>query len=184
MTLPAPQQKCRTRADFSSSPSRKRSDPPALSCRSATSYGVEWHGNRLAASPDMKSTGVRSLIVLLLSVLPALAAGSAELQRAEDQYQRTDYEAVLKTLLTYSPKTAAVDALIGKSAPALLAPTFTIACMRSFSEFPSWGMINRAFSDETNKMRQLHAATRQVSNAVRDPQPDVGFCRNSNPSAE
>jgi len=54
-------------------------------------------------------------VVLLLSVLPALAGGNAELQRAEEQYQRTDYAAVLKTLLVYSPKTAAVDALIGKS---------------------------------------------------------------------
>ena len=66
----------------------------------------------------MKRTGLTNLqrlVVLLLSVLPALAGGNAELQRAEEQYQRTDYAAVLKTLLAYSPKTAAVDALIGKS---------------------------------------------------------------------
>jgi tetratricopeptide (TPR) repeat protein len=63
----------------------------------------------------MKRTGIQSLVVLLLSVLPVLAGGNVELQRAEEQYQRTDYAAVLKTLLTYSPKTAAVDALIGKS---------------------------------------------------------------------
>jgi hypothetical protein len=46
--------------------------------------------------------------VLLSSVLPALAGGNAEFERAEEQYQRTDYAAVLKTLLAYSPKTAAV----------------------------------------------------------------------------
>jgi len=63
----------------------------------------------------MKRTGLQRLVVLLLSVLPALAGGDAELQRAEEQYQRTDYAAVLQTLLAYSPKTAAVDALIGKS---------------------------------------------------------------------
>jgi predicted Zn-dependent protease len=54
-------------------------------------------------------------LVLLLSALPVLAGGNAELQRAEDQYQRADYAAALKTLLAYSPKTAAIDALIGKS---------------------------------------------------------------------
>jgi tetratricopeptide (TPR) repeat protein len=63
----------------------------------------------------MKRTGIQTYAMLLFSVLPVLAGGNTELQRAEEQYQRTDYTAVLKTLLAYSPKTGAVDALIGKS---------------------------------------------------------------------
>ena len=115
MTPQATQRKCRTRVDISACPSRQLFDPSALSSRPATSSGVGWYGNRPALSPGMKRIGLQSFVVLLLSVLPALAGGNAEFERAEEQYQRTDYAAVFKTLLAYSPKTAAVDALIGKS---------------------------------------------------------------------
>ena len=110
-----PQRNCRTRAGFPACPSPQCLRASEQSRGSATSWDVGWLGNANALSTGMKRTGLQSLVVLLVSVLPALAGGNAELQRAEEEYQRTDYAAVLKTLLAYSPKSPAADALIGKS---------------------------------------------------------------------
>jgi tetratricopeptide (TPR) repeat protein len=53
--------------------------------------------------------------VALLSIAAAARAGSADLERAQAQYQRTDYKATVSTLLSVSPKSPAVHALIGKA---------------------------------------------------------------------
>jgi tetratricopeptide (TPR) repeat protein len=52
-------------------------------------------------------------LILVLSAI--LSAGGSEVQRAEEHYQHAEYSSVLQILLSYSPKTAEVNALIGKS---------------------------------------------------------------------
>ena len=54
-------------------------------------------------------------VVLALSVAAVVRAASTDLERAEEAYQRTDYRAVLGTLLPASPKNGAAYALIGKA---------------------------------------------------------------------
>jgi Tfp pilus assembly protein PilF len=58
---------------------------------------------------------LRTAVPIILILSSALRAGAADLQRAQEQYQRTDYAGAINVLLTYAPKSAAVNALIGKS---------------------------------------------------------------------
>lgn len=57
---------------------------------------------------------VTAVLLLLSVVAPSRGAGTG-LERAEELYQRTEYRSALNILLPLSPKTAAVDALIGKT---------------------------------------------------------------------
>jgi len=54
-------------------------------------------------------------LALILAFSPALHAGDADLNLAEQQYQRADYSGAIHTLLSYEPKTARANALLGKS---------------------------------------------------------------------
>ena len=54
-------------------------------------------------------------LVVVLSIAAVARAASTDLEQAEEAYQRTDYKAALNTLLSVSPKNAAVYALIGKA---------------------------------------------------------------------
>ena len=54
-------------------------------------------------------------LVVVLSIAAVARAASTDLEQAEEAYQRTDYKAALGTLLSVSPKNAAVYALIGKA---------------------------------------------------------------------
>jgi cytochrome c-type biogenesis protein CcmH/NrfG len=54
-------------------------------------------------------------VLLLLSVATFSRAASTELERAEGLYQRTACQSALNILLPLSPKSAAVNALIGKT---------------------------------------------------------------------
>jgi tetratricopeptide (TPR) repeat protein len=54
-------------------------------------------------------------LVVVLSIAAVARAASTDLEQAEEAYQRTDYKATLNTLLSVSPKNAAVYALIGKA---------------------------------------------------------------------
>ena len=54
-------------------------------------------------------------VLLLLSVVTFSRGASLELDRAQELYQRTAYQSALNILLPLSPKSAAVNALIGKT---------------------------------------------------------------------
>ena len=54
-------------------------------------------------------------VLMLLSVVALSRGASADFERAEDLYQRTEYRLALDILLPLSPKSAAVYALIGKT---------------------------------------------------------------------
>jgi len=54
-------------------------------------------------------------VPLFLMLPGALPGAGTDLQRAQEQYERTDYGATIRILLSYSPKDAAINALIGKS---------------------------------------------------------------------
>lgn len=54
-------------------------------------------------------------VLLLLSVVTLSRGAGADLRRAEELYQRTEYPSALNILLPLSPKHAAIYALIGKT---------------------------------------------------------------------
>ena len=59
---------------------------------------------------------IRMVGVVAMVAIAALArAAGTDLEQAEKAYQRTDYQTVLHTLLSVSPKNGAVYALIGKA---------------------------------------------------------------------
>jgi len=58
---------------------------------------------------------LRRGVPLVLILSSSLRGGAADFERAQEQYQRTDYAGAIDILLTYSPKSAGVNALIGKS---------------------------------------------------------------------
>ena len=54
-------------------------------------------------------------VLLLLSVVTLSRGASTDLERAEELYRRTGYRSALDILLPLSPKSAATNALIGKT---------------------------------------------------------------------
>ena len=64
------------------------------------------HGNR---------PNIVVALLMLLSVVALSRGASADFERAEELYQRTEYQSALDILIPLSPKSAAVYALIGKT---------------------------------------------------------------------
>src|SRR5579872_4041218 len=54
-------------------------------------------------------------VVLFLALTVGGRAATMDLERAEDQYRRTDYAAAISTLLALSPKSATVYSLLGRT---------------------------------------------------------------------